>query len=63
MLLISTYFMLAKKAYFPRDLWLKVNSTITGFISLLEKKVIDKKDQPQSTEDGGNIDQFLQSND
>ena len=41
MLLISTYFVIAKKTvngYIPRDLWLETNSKLTDLIQLLKKK-------------------------
>ena len=69
MLLVSTYFLLAKQTatgFFNRDTWNKTNDTITLLVTLLKSKVFDSTKDKKATkekEDGGDLDQFLQSND
>jgi len=66
MLLVTTYFLAAKKStdgFFSRDIWLTTNKTLTSLLDLVKNKVISNDVKKVSTEDGGDIDQFMQSND
>ena len=65
-LLISTYFIYAKKTpsgYFDRNTWTIAKSKILDLVDLLKNKNFNLTQAKISEEDGGNIDQFLQSSD